>query len=178
MRIDEHSRIEEPPGIKRAFNRSQSRGKEFRTFLVIPPAMVTPNGVMMRNRPPGCQYGLGRSCFYRPELFEQRRLIAQATKGEVGRWPIWIKMGQTATDHSPLPSRLLHRSLCRLLDRSIKRGKLLPGDGCLKGIGDDAACRQFFAQPGHPQKALAPLPGSPTPVSALLVDRFNHASTG
>lgn len=52
MRIDEHSRIEEPPGIKRAFNRSQSRGKEFRTFLVIPPTMVTPNGVMLRNHPP------------------------------------------------------------------------------------------------------------------------------
>ena len=81
MRIDEHSRIEEPPGIKRAFNRSQSRGKEFWTFLVIPPAMVTPNGVMMRNRPPGYQYGLGRSRFDRPELFEQRRLVAQATKG-------------------------------------------------------------------------------------------------
>ena len=52
MRIDEHSWIEEPPGIERAFHRSQSRGKEFWPFLVIPAAMVTPNGVMMRNRPP------------------------------------------------------------------------------------------------------------------------------
>src|SRR5258706_12916973 len=172
-RINQYTRIEKPPGIKRTFHRPQRRGKEFRTLLVVPAAMVAPDRVMMRNRPSRFHKRVGSGDFYRPELFDQRRLVAQGTKGKVDSWSIWVDVGKTATDHSFLPGRLSHRSSCCFLDRRIEVGELFPGDSRLKGVGDNAARRQFLAEEGHAQKALAPLPGSPAPVRTLLIDCFN-----
>src|SRR5258706_130549 len=172
-RINQYTRIEKPPGIKRTFHRPQRRGKEFRTLLVVPAAMVAPDRVMMRNRPSRFHKRIGSGDFYRPELFDQRRLVAQGAKGKVDSWSTWVDVGKTATDQSFLPGRLSHRSFCCFLDRRIEVRELFPGDSRLKGVGDDATRRQFFAQGGHAEKALAPLPGSPAPVRALLVDCFS-----
>ena len=115
-RINQYTRIEQPLGIKRAFHRPQRRGKEFWTLLVIPAAMVAPDRVMMRNRPTRFHKCIGSGAFYRPELFDQRRLVAQGAKGKVDGWSAWVDVGKTAADHSFLPGRLSYCSSCCFLD--------------------------------------------------------------
>jgi hypothetical protein len=113
--------------------------------------MVAPDRVMMRNRPSCFHKCIGSGNFYRPELFDQRQLVAQGAKGKVDGWSTWVDMRKTATDNSFLPGRLSYCSFCCFLDRLIEVGKLFPSDSRLKGIGDDAARRQFLAEEGHTQ---------------------------
>jgi hypothetical protein len=59
--------------------------------------MVAPDRVMMCNRPARFHQCIGSSDFYRPELCDQRRLVAQGAKGKVDGWATWVDVGKTAT---------------------------------------------------------------------------------
>src|ERR1700704_1848791 len=89
-------------------------------------------------------------------LLEERAVSTKGMEREIGCRPVRVDVGEAAGDFTLHASRFQNGALGCRFDFIVKVFEMIPSDGSLERIVDEARWRQKFARIGHANKRIAP----------------------
>src|SRR5262245_34722845 len=120
LRIDQHSRIEQALRVHGRLGRPEGSREQFWALAIVPPPMVPPDRMMMRDGSPVRNDSIETGRLNGVPLSDQLAMPSGGLEGEIRRRPVRIDMGAAAGHLAGTPSCLDDGTLGRGFDLVVK----------------------------------------------------------
>src|SRR5258708_23887756 len=120
--------------------------------------MIATDGMMMRDGAACRDQRIARRILDGLPLLKKRAVSTKRVEGKIGCRPVRVDVGEAASDFTLHAGRFQNGALGCRFDLIVKVFELIPGDGGLERIVDEARGCQKFARIGHANEPAAPDP--------------------
>src|SRR5437763_2230339 len=140
----QHAGVEDAGGVQSRLRSGQRLRERLGPLSGVPSRVVTPDGMVMRDRAAGGEDGLAGRRLDLVPLCELTAAPRRRHDREVRRRTVGIDVGEPA-GHAALAADLAHRGLRRLGDLADEVAKAIPGDRGLERLDEQTQQDQLLA---------------------------------